>query len=203
MSKEYDGSTPLKAPKQEQFCLEYIVDLNGAGAAKRAGYSEKTAVNMASRLLTIVNIQKRIEYLKTQNVERVRNKSEIDFSADRVLEEMAKIAFCSINDFITVNDDGYAFIDLSKTTPHQMAALQSVETVDLPPLTLMSTEGEKLERQVLKIKIKLWDKVKALETLMKHHGLTKEAVEVEGLDKLIENLHEGRARVAARDGKKD
>ena len=34
-----DGLTP----KQERFCEEYLVDLNAAAAARRAGYSKQTA----------------------------------------------------------------------------------------------------------------------------------------------------------------
>lgn len=51
-------------PKQEKFCVEYLVDLNGTQAAIRAGYSEKTAEATASRLLRNVNVKKRISELR-------------------------------------------------------------------------------------------------------------------------------------------
>lgn len=194
---EYDGSTPLKAVKQEQFAHEYIIDLNGAGAAKRAGYSEKTAKNMASRLLTIVNVNKRIEYLKTQSIKRVKNTAELELSADAVLAEVGRMAFSNLHDFVTVSDDGYCYVDLKDVTREQMAVLSSMEVIDMPPVTLMGTDGEKLQRQVLKVKFKMWDKMKSLEMLMKHFDLLKDKVEVEGLDKMIDALHAGRARVAA------
>ena len=38
-------------PRQQRFCEEYLVDLNGTLAAVRAGYSEKTAASQGSRLL--------------------------------------------------------------------------------------------------------------------------------------------------------
>ena len=50
--------------KQEQFCREYLVDLNGKRAAIRAGYSEKTAEVQVSKLLGNVLVQKVIEELK-------------------------------------------------------------------------------------------------------------------------------------------
>lgn len=36
-------ATKKLTPKQKQFCLEYLIDLNATQAAIRAGYSEKTA----------------------------------------------------------------------------------------------------------------------------------------------------------------
>lgn len=38
-------------PQVRRFVHEYLVDLNGKEAAKRAGYSERTAASQASRLL--------------------------------------------------------------------------------------------------------------------------------------------------------
>lgn len=50
--------------KQEKFCVEYLVDLNGTQAAIRAGYSAKTAEATASRLLRNVNIKNYINELR-------------------------------------------------------------------------------------------------------------------------------------------
>ena len=44
-------------PKQSAFIDEYTIDKNAAAAAVRAGYSQKTVAQLASRLLTNVNIQ--------------------------------------------------------------------------------------------------------------------------------------------------
>ena len=48
-------------PKQEAFCREYLVDLNGTQAAIRAGYSEKTAQEQSSRLLSNVMVKEFIQ----------------------------------------------------------------------------------------------------------------------------------------------
>jgi len=53
---------PLSA-KIQAFCREYVVDLNGKQAAIRAGYSPYGAEVQASRLLTNVNVQVRIQEL--------------------------------------------------------------------------------------------------------------------------------------------
>ncbi len=49
--------------KQNLFCLEYLIDLNGTKAATRAGYSEKTAYSIASELLRKPEILTRIKEL--------------------------------------------------------------------------------------------------------------------------------------------
>lgn len=46
----------VMTPKQEQFVREYLIDLNGAQAAIRCGYSPKAAKEQASRLLTNANV---------------------------------------------------------------------------------------------------------------------------------------------------
>ncbi len=71
--------------KQRLFAHEYSVDLNGTQAAKRAGYSEKTAYAIAEKLLRNAEI--------TQTVERVleerRKASEI--TAERLLKDCEEI----------------------------------------------------------------------------------------------------------------
>jgi phage terminase small subunit len=57
--------------KQEAFCEEYMIDLNGAQAAIRAGYSEDSAKEIASENLTKPNIAARIVELKAERSERV------------------------------------------------------------------------------------------------------------------------------------
>lgn len=50
--------------KQRRFCEEYVRDYNGAKAATRAGYGEKSARSKASQLLTIVSIKEYISELE-------------------------------------------------------------------------------------------------------------------------------------------
>ena len=47
--------------KQQRFCDEYLIDLNGTKAAIRAGYSEKTARQMAAENLSKPVIKEYIE----------------------------------------------------------------------------------------------------------------------------------------------
>lgn len=52
--------------KQRLFALEYMVDFNATQAAIRAGYSEKTAEQQASRLLRNVKVEKFISTLQKE-----------------------------------------------------------------------------------------------------------------------------------------
>lgn len=58
-------------PKQETFCLEYLVDLNATQAAIRAGYSEKSAKRIAVQLLTKSHLTARIQSLRSERQKRV------------------------------------------------------------------------------------------------------------------------------------
>lgn len=51
-------------PKQEKFCVEYLVDLNGAQAAIRAGYAPTRADATAYNLLRNIEVKKRINELR-------------------------------------------------------------------------------------------------------------------------------------------
>lgn len=55
-----DEDKPL-TPKQKVFKDEYLLDLNGTQAAIRAGYSKRSAKEIASELLTKPNIKKAIQ----------------------------------------------------------------------------------------------------------------------------------------------
>lgn len=56
---------------RERFCREYIIDYNGAQAAIRAGYSERSAKQTASRLLTDADLLSRVRELQTEQVNRL------------------------------------------------------------------------------------------------------------------------------------
>lgn len=70
MACEIQGGAVMKlTDRQARFVDEYLIDLNGRQAAIRAGYSEKTAQEQASRLLSKVNVQQAIaEAMKKRQV---------------------------------------------------------------------------------------------------------------------------------------
>ena len=65
-------STKKLTPKQQCFIEEYLIDLNAAQSAIRAGYSEKTAKQQASRLLTNVDVAAAIAKAKRERSEATK-----------------------------------------------------------------------------------------------------------------------------------
>ena len=77
--------------KQERFCQEYIVDLNAAQAAIRAGYSAKTARSIGQENLTKPDIARRISELQCSYQEKT------EITVEKVIREIAKGAFASLD----------------------------------------------------------------------------------------------------------
>ena len=71
---------PKLTAKQEMFCKEFLIDLNAKQAAIRAGYSKKTAKEIASENLTKPNVS---EYLQSLMNKR---STETGITADYVLK---------------------------------------------------------------------------------------------------------------------
>lgn len=67
--------------KQSLFCKEYLVDLNAAQAAIRAGYSEKTARAIGHELLTKPDLQEYIQHLMNARSERIKITADYVFNA--------------------------------------------------------------------------------------------------------------------------
>lgn len=151
--------------QQEEFFREYLGDFNGKRAAIEAGYSAKTAAQQASRLLTNVKGQAFLATLQKPALQK------FEVTQDKIMKEIATVAFSNLMDYVEVKN-GQAWIDLSKCTREQAAALASFEVIELPPLK-MYEDGEEVVREVLKVKIKMWDKLKALELLAKRYGLVQ------------------------------
>ena len=156
MGRPRKGKLP---EKQERFCQEYLVDLNGTQAAIRAGYSPLSANQQASDLLAKPNIRARIDELMAARSMRT------EITADVVIRELARVALVNPLDVIsasdaTVRDD--ASVD-------QTAAIQSVK------VKIVDGDISSIEREV-----KLHDKVRALELLGKHLGMYTDKKELSG-----------------------
>ena len=73
--------------KQRRFVEEYLVDLNATAAARRAGYSEKTADRIGPELLGKTWVAAAIQEAMQQRSRRT------EITQDRVLNELASVAF--------------------------------------------------------------------------------------------------------------
>lgn len=75
-------------PKRTRFCEEYLVDLCGADAARRAGYSAKTAKDIAHELLAMPVISARIQELLTAR--SARTSVTVDYVLTRLRENVER-----------------------------------------------------------------------------------------------------------------
>nr|DAU31649.1 MAG TPA: Terminase small subunit [Caudoviricetes sp.] len=147
--------------KQKIFADEYLIDLNATRAYK-AAYphvkNDKTAAAAAARMLRNVKVQRYIE-------ERMQDRQKrTEITQDRVLQELAAIAFARTTDFVQIVNDRVILTDTSKLSDIQIRAIAGIK------------EGKN------GIELKLNDKEKALELLGRHLGMFKDRVEVSGLE---------------------
>ena len=153
-SQEVSGITE----KQKRFVEEYLIDLNATQAAIRAGYSPKTAQEQGSQ-----NLSKLMVPIAKAKAERSRRTG---ISQDRVVQELAKIAFVNAADVINT-DDASVIADAARD---DLACIQTVKVKQMS-----GDKGDMTEREV-----KLADKLKALELLGKHLGLFEQQTDTGG-----------------------
>ena len=148
---------------QKRFCDEYLIDLNATRAYKvaykRCKKDETANVN-GSKLLRNTKVK---EYILQKQAE-IQKRTEI--TQDRVLKELAKIAFGDIRKLYTDNGALRNIVDLEDDIA---GAISGVETFE-------EYEGRGAEREYIgdTKKVKMLDKTKALELLGKHLGMFKE-----------------------------
>lgn len=146
----------LNNPRQEQFCQQYVIDFNGTRAATSAGYSKKTAVEQASRLLINVNVRARISELQEELKERNMLK------ADDIIQELRALGFWSIKDFLKKEN---VIKDISRLSRDITKPVVGIKTK-----VLKTKIGETTITEVT-TELKLADKKAALVDLGRHIGI--------------------------------
>lgn len=172
----------------ERFVREYLIDLDKV-RAYRVTHPESgdNTVNTAStRFLRRPDVRKRVRELAREIY------GPLEISAERVLQEIAILGFSSMADYVSVQPDGTAVVDLTQLTDDQLGAIQEL-TVD----EYVEGKGEDA-RAVKRVKLKLYDKGQNLERLGRHLKLFTDRVEVANLDELAERIRAAREK-AGRD----
>lgn len=161
--------------KQKRFVDEYLIDLNGKQAAIRAGYKEKTAEQQASRLLSNVKVQAAIKKRMEEREKRTK------ITQDRVLQELAKIGFADIKDFLRFGTEktlvGYDEEDGEMVPVYdykQVVEVKPSEQVDGTLISEVSISAKGV------FSFKMHDKMKALDMMGKHLGMFKDRIEHSG-----------------------
>lgn len=135
-------------PKQQRFVEEYLIDLNATQAAIRAGYSEATAQEQSSRLLSNVMVSDAIAALKAER------SAKVGLDAAWLLQRLADEATADVNDLYTENGRIKPVKDWPLIWRQGLVAGLEVETI-----------GEGAGHLT---KVKLSDRIKRLELIGKH-----------------------------------
>src|SRR5262249_29197238 len=132
-------------PRQARFVTEYLLDLNGARAAIRAGYSPNGADQRASELLRIEKVKAAGDPPLGRRVNRVTVKQ------DQVLSELKRLALA--NPAKAFGPDG-KLLPISQMPEDLQRAIASVDLKDGSP-----------------VRVRFHSKPEALALLARHVGL--------------------------------
>ena len=164
--------------KQKRFVDEYLIDLNATQAAIRAGYKAKNgqrSSEIGHELLQKTQVSEAISEAIAERSKRT------GINADRVLLELARIAFVNADDVINAKDATLK----EDASRDDLAAIQSVK--------VKSFGEDGVERE-----IKLADKLKALDMLGRHLAMWNDKLQLSGmeeekskLDSLIKQISGG------------
>ena len=142
--------------RDRRFADEYMIDFDAKHAAIRAGYSESTARN-ASAWIRAENPEKpMVRDLIDRKMAQLSRRTGI--TAERVLRELANIAFVNVDDVIRLAN-GSISGDAQRA---DLAAVAGYKT--------------KFGSGVTEREVKFHDKLRALELLGKHLGMFEENI---------------------------
>ncbi|NMY74173.1 terminase small subunit [Pseudomonas sp. WS 5071] len=168
--------------KQQRFIVEYLIDLNAAQAAIRAGYAVKGAKDQAYQLML------RPEILAAINEAKEARNQRTQVDADYVLNRLTEI---DQMDLLDILDDDMSIKPLSKWPKVWRQSLSGFDIAEM-------FEGVGKERDLVGLmkKIKWPDKVKNLELLGKHVNVNafREQVAVDVTLSLSQRMAKARER---------
>jgi phage terminase small subunit len=147
---------PKLEPRQQRFIDEYLIDLNGTQASLRAGYgtTSRSAAQNGHRMLRMPHIAEAIAEALAKGPGVTRT---------RIVDELARVAFANVSDYHTWGPNGIIGKSSDEIPEEQMAAIAEVyqETGKSP-------------------RVKLYDKMAALEKLARVLGMLKDRHEHTG-----------------------
>ncbi|WP_314047305.1 terminase small subunit [Selenomonas noxia] len=158
-------------PKQIRFVDEWLIDFNGKQAAIRAGYSAKTAEAAAARLLRNVKVQAEI----SRRQRDLQKRTEV--TQDRVVKELARVAFADASDYVCVETLTYENGD-GTVSPIQVVSPKDTDTLSDDQRAAIAS----IKQGANGIEVKLCDKIKALELLGRHIGMFNDKISLSGAD---------------------
>lgn len=151
--------------KEEAFCREILADpaFNAEAAAARAGYKDGNGfrAHSGSRLMERECVQNRIAELIAARNER------LDVDADKAVRELLMLAHSDIGDVLDFSGKQPVMRDAHTIPERARRAISSVKV----KRTVEGSGEDKKEVEI--IEFKFWDKVSALDKLLKHLGIDR------------------------------
>lgn len=141
---------------QRRFAAEYQTDCNAVQAAIRAGYSPKTARAKTSQLLRNPEIRALIRAGEQERLEQM------GVTQERVIMELARIAFSDMRAAVQWDESGAIARASRSLSRDEAAAIAEL---------IANTDAQSGSAHV---RVKLYDKLKALEMLSRHLGVFKD-----------------------------
>jgi phage terminase small subunit len=172
MARADEDTEPELTPRQRRFVEEYVVDLNGTQAAIRAGYSRSGASVEGSRLLANPKIQAAVAAAQEERSKRT------GITADWVLQRLAAFASVDIRNVVSWGE-AVPVRDPETGEESITNGVAIVDSKDLDPLTAAAIT-EVSQTRTGEIRVKLVDKLAALEKIGKHLGMFVDRKELSG-----------------------
>jgi phage terminase small subunit len=167
-------------PKQARFVQQYLVDLNATAAAERAGYSKRTAKSIGHDLLKNEKVSEAIAKAMGKRAERT------GITADRVLQELARIAFFDPRSLLNPDGTSRPVNELDDDTAAALAGMEVTEEFD--------GKGKSRKSLGFTKKVKVADKVQALGLAMRHLGMLNDKLHIPGGLTVVVKDYTGRKR---------
>jgi len=128
------------------FIDEYLKSWNATDAAKKAGYSDKTAYSQGGRLLKNDEVQAEIQARLDESA----------MSANEVIQALGEVARSSVEDFIEIDETSGRLKNINFLKAKEAGKLNLIKSIT------PTANG---------LKVELHDRMRALELMGKQHGL--------------------------------
>ena len=152
--------------RKRVFINEYLTCWNATEAAKRAGYSERTARAQGSRLLTDVDVLPEIE----------KALAEKQMTADEALTLLADMARGDIGEFMDVSNMGFSLTLLDENGERKNTRL--IKKVKQKTTTFIAKKESDEDREIHEIEIELYDAQAAIDKMLRVAGKYNDKVDV-------------------------
>lgn len=188
-AEEYDALCKIETLSNDkrQFILTYMRTRDPIQSYKAAGWYETDSrernMAYAKGRLKDPEIKQIIDLLHINRLNR------LNVTRETIESELAKVAFLNVGRFMTVQEDGTAFLDFTRPDLEDMAAVSEIRCD-------VSTRAvdDMGRREVYKQSVKFYDKLRALETLAKIRKLIGGEEALDAMFDIAEAIKAGRKR---------